>query len=65
LMAIPGVADLHARSFEAHKTIFKQMMTDPNEGQLYWQLVLSGSSQPPTNEMARNQINRINQVRRG
>jgi hypothetical protein len=59
LRADPELEALHLRACAAHGAKFEQMMTDRGNIQLYWHLVLSAGSTPPTPEMARVQIDRI------
>ncbi len=59
LLAIPRLANLHQQSLAAHQQIFNKMMSDPDQLRLFWQLVLSGSSQPPDPGQTRAHIQRI------
>jgi len=59
LMEIPGMAELHEKSFQIHRQKFEQAMSIREEIQLFWHLGLCNSSQPPSSALARSQVNRI------
>ena len=59
LLQIKTVSNLHKKSCQIHKAQFEKMMTNRVNVQLFWHLILSASSQPPSAGLARTQINRI------
>lgn len=59
LLDIPGLADLHSVACSIHRKKFESLMENRHEAQLYWQLLLSGSSQPPTPRLARAHVDRL------
>lgn len=59
LLQIKTVSNLHKKACQIHKSRFDEMMKNRANIQLFWHLTLSASSQPPSAETARTQINRI------
>lgn len=59
LFQIKTVSNLHEKACQVHKARFAEMMTNRANVQLFWHLMLSASSLPPSVEIARMQIDRI------
>ncbi|HBQ36585.1 MAG TPA: glycosyltransferase family 2 protein [Rhodobacteraceae bacterium] len=59
LRLIPELDALHKAAFAAHQEKFNKMMENRDNIQLFWHLALCANSQPPDNNLARTQINRI------
>lgn len=56
LMALPGVADLHAAAHAHHHARFAEMMKDPANVQLFGRLLLAADSTPVDPEMVQRLV---------
>lgn len=62
LRSVPEINALHLAAFAHHKARFNEMMTNRDNIQLVWHLILSAGSRPPDKAEAHAQLDRILKV---
>ncbi|EEB85315.1 glycosyltransferase family 2 protein [Roseobacter sp. GAI101] len=62
LRTIKPVQDAHDHAVRWHRAAFAALMNDPAEVQVYWHLILLGSSTPPSADQARAHLARHRQA---
>ena len=58
LRALPGVDTAHQNAVQKHQDAFTALMSDLDQIQFYWHLILLGGSTPPTPEQAQAHLAR-------